>query len=160
MSQQQTTRHSDTTTLSPTHNGQINRDAFLTKWLDITKIEGKPIPRVDTKISLKKCAVDLAPASKKIVKPSSTGNATSANEPREINKLLSYEERIHIIHMHENLRMSENEISKMLGMKYVTIRAIIKMWKDTGRINKLLPYSSKKQLLKNRELRHVRLGRP
>ena len=78
---------------------------------------------------------------------------------REINQLLSYEERVHILHLSQQHCLTDSEISKILGMKYVTIRAITKMWKTTGRINKLLPYSAKKQLLKNRAQTNIRLGR-
>lgn len=114
------------------------------------------MPRVTTRFPLRHQSVDFAAKSRKISK---SIDKPKAHGPREINKLLSMEERIEMIYLHEQHGMSENEISRVLGMKYVTVRAIIKMWKETGRINKLLPYSVKKQLLKNRGLRNARLGK-
>lgn len=46
--------------------------------------------------------------------------------------------------------MTAGEIAKLQGKKYSTIRSIIITWERSGRINKLLTLSAKKNILEKR----------
>ena len=66
---------------------------------------------------------------------------------RKFNKLLTFEERLNILHQHCSHHMNPRKIGLHLGMKYSTVRAIVLAYEKHGRLNKLLTYSAKLQLL-------------
>lgn len=64
--------------------------------------------------------------------------------------MVSFEDRLEILHLFKSHQLSACEIAKILGKKYSTIRSIILTFDKTGRINKLLTLSAKKIIMENR----------
>lgn len=64
--------------------------------------------------------------------------------------MVSFEDRLEILHLYVAHRLSACDIAKVLGKKYSTIRSIVLTFDKTGRINKLLTLSAKRIILENR----------
>ena len=64
--------------------------------------------------------------------------------------MLSFEDRLQILHLHKAHRLPAGEISKLMDKKYSTIRSIILTFERNGRINKLLTLSAKRNILESR----------
>ena len=77
-----------------------------------------------------------------------------AHEP---NHVVSFEDRLAILHLYKAHRMSACDIAKVLGKKYSTIRSIVLTYDKCGRINKLLTLSAKKIILDARAHRETLL---
>ena len=71
----------------------------------------------------------------------------------EPNHVVSFEDRLEILHLYKAHRMSACDIARILQKKYSTIRSIILTFDRHGRINKLLTLSAKKIIMENREHR-------
>lgn len=54
--------------------------------------------------------------------------------------------------------MNPRKIGICLGMKYSTVRAIVLSFEKQGRLNKLLTYSAKMQLLKLKKSKQKKVG--
>lgn len=68
---------------------------------------------------------------------------------RRLQYLLPYL-KIDIVYEYMIHRSSVKQVSADLGLNYPTVLSVIRSYKDTGRIFKLLPYHSKLFVLKNR----------
>lgn len=75
----------------------------------------------------------------------------------EPNHVVSFEDRLAILHLYNAHRMSACDIAKVLGKKYSTIRSIVLTYDKSGRINKLLTLSAKKIILDARAHRETLL---
>lgn len=69
---------------------------------------------------------------------------------RPANQRLTLDERIHIVHLYMQHKLTVAEISVFLGMKYPTVRSVVEQFKNFGTVNKFLNLYEKKQLLKCR----------
>ena len=111
-----------------------------------------PLPRVDMdfiKSDLKRHRrTQLGQNSQKIRKEKTSWT----HEP---NHVVSFEDRLEILHLYKAHGMSACEIAKILGKKYSTIRSIILTYDRSGRINKLLTLSAKKIILDGRAHRET-----
>ena len=76
---------------------------------------------------------------------------------RKFNKLLTFEERLNILHLHCSHNMNPRKIGLHLGMKSSTVRAIVLAYEKHGRLNKLLTYSAKLQLLNLKKRKQKKL---
>ena len=65
--------------------------------------------------------------------------------------MLGYQQRLNVIHESVNYCMSVNQIAAKNGKNERSIRQIIKHYKKTGRINKLLTNSAKLLILEKRK---------
>ena len=61
--------------------------------------------------------------------------------------MLSFEERLQVLHMSKSLHLSLQAIAKEMGKNDSSIRQIIYQYESTGRINKLLTTSAKRHVL-------------
>lgn len=75
----------------------------------------------------------------------------------EPNHVVSFEDRLEILHLYKAHHMSACDIAKVLDKKYSTIRSIILTFDRSGRINKLLTLSAKKIILEGRAHRKTLL---
>ena len=64
--------------------------------------------------------------------------------------MLSYEERLEVIHLFANHHMSIKEITNLVCKDDSSIRKVVREFKERGRINKLLTESAKLLILKKR----------
>lgn len=80
-------------------------------------------------------------------------DSKSTTKGHESCQVLTFEERLNILHLHEQHQFSIGKICRTLGMKYSSVRAIVQTFKSSGRINKLLTLSAKQVLLKDRQER-------
>lgn len=111
--------------------------------------DASPLEKSPKSANTQKAQLSLT--SKKIRKDDKMMEAT-----REFNKLLTLEERLHILHLHDSHGLSDGKIAQITGVKYQTVRIIVLTWQKTGRVNKLLTYAAKKKILLNRrEKLHV-----
>lgn len=70
-------------------------------------------------------------------------NKKEIEEAPKFSQMLSFEERLQVIHMNKNLYISVKDISKELSKNDSSIRQIIHQFEQTGRINKLLTTAAK-----------------
>ena len=115
--------------MSLTNTTQSDLDESQEYHLKITEINGRELPEVDLKPS-KKSLKNGPKSSKngpkaKIEKDSISIKKANDNETREFNQRLTFEERLHIIHLHETHKYSIQSIAPLMGMKYSTVRAIV-----------------------------------
>lgn len=81
--------------------------------------------------------VDINTCSKKIKKDHSFSNS------RIFKQVLSIEERLDILHLAEQHHLRYMEIGEILNLKHSTVNQILKNYKMSGRVNKLLTLSAK-----------------
>jgi len=113
-----------------------------------------PLPRVDIdfiKSDLKRHMRSQISLNSQNIRKEKT---TWEHEP---NHVVSFEDRLEILHLYKAHRMSACDIAKILGKKYSTIRSIILTFDRSGRINKLLTLSAKKIILESRAHRETLL---
>lgn len=65
----------------------------------------------------------------------------------EPNHVVSFEDRLEILHLYKAHGMSACDVAKTLGKNYSTIRSIVLTYDRSGRVNKLLTLSAKKIIL-------------
>lgn len=107
-----------------------------------------PLPRVELEFK----RPDLKRHHKLIISSSSQRihKSKQSQYEHEPNHVVSFEDRLEILHLYKSHQLSACDIAKLLGKKYSTIRSIILTFDKTGRINKLLTLSAKKIIMENR----------